>query len=756
MNKKIAWLTPFGPRSDVGAHSSAVVEAIHRRAPEFDCEISLFIQKNGTNYRSCAQQFTLDEGFDPRILNLFDVNVYNIGNNQENHSFINKLALTKSGIVVVHDIVMQHYVAWTIFEKLRFPKHYVDLMVRYYGRDALDVLDASRITLRNEHTRYAPWDTQHALSFPLLEPFLEKATAIVVHSQFASDIVSSISDTRQLRLFLPSDKKNVAAPVPKTGSGKVSFAVLGHVGASKHVHLCLDAFHESALLRQRGHLVVVGGGNDKDYIAQLKQSVRDGGLAGHVSFYLDASEDRLLQVKAETDVYINVRYPNTESASGSLAEQMACGAPVIVYNTGCYVEVPDDCVYKIFDVGSVRPLMAAMEDLLLDPAKRQSMGASALAYSAKRTADTYARRFLEFVAGDDYGSATSCDAQPHNSTKFAWLTPVVGNLLHEVPEEPWFAKADHAAHLGSLQSLSLHDVPRYLASAVFQETIPNERLAQADVLLSRVEGELKIQHLARVRFLLFALHENAVIPPIDLDLKHDALALAIIKTLSPHAYIEICYRSILGRPPFEGEVARYVERIAREGAGDIMREFNRSEEAVRRGLPAYFTHGLSELARQINEIEPMEMRGSFPARPNQVITAFDLFTAGAMSGWHDLEYEGIWSSARKAIIRFGMADMPKEGHVLQLRIHVAAVDTGELRRIAVNVNGEEVVQRGVAANEPFVLDVPILLDADVRSITLAIVVDQTVCPTESALRGDSRNLGIFLHSLKFLQLEHHA
>jgi glycosyltransferase involved in cell wall biosynthesis len=755
MVKKIAWLTPYGPRSDVGAHSAAVVEAIHRRAPEYDCEISLFIQKNGTNYRSEAQQFTLDEGFDPRILNLFDVNVFNIGNNQENHSFINRLALTKSGIVVVHDIVMQHYIAWTIFEKLRFPKHYVDLMVRHYGRDALDVLESSRITLKNEHTRYAPWDTQHALSFPLIEPFLEKATAVVVHSQFAADIVARITDARQLRLFLPSDKKKSAPPPPKVLE-KLIYTVMGHVGAAKHIHLCLEAFQTSDLLRQKGHLVVIGGGNDKDYVNFLKQTVRDDGLSAHVTFYLNASEDRLLQVKSETDVYVNVRYPNTESASGSLAEQMACGAPVIVYNSGCYVELPDDSVYKIYDVGSARPLIAAMERLLLEPNLRQSIGTSALAYSEVRTADAYATEFLKFVAAEDHQNSIAPVVSRPASTKFDWLSQAVGNLLHEVPEEPWFAKARNAAHLGSMQSLSLHDVPRYLAAAVFQQTIPNERLVQVDVLLSQLENRLKIQHLARVRFFISALHQNAVIPAIQLDLKHDALALAIIKTLSPQAYIEVCYRAIIGRPPFEGEVVRYAERLDRERAGDIMREFLGSEEAIRRGRPAYFTHGLSELARQIDEIEPVEMRGWFAARSGTTITAFDLFTAGAMSGWHDLEYEGIWSSARKAIIRFSLEDMPKHGHVLQLKVHAAATASNDMRQIAVNVNGEEVVQKLVEANKPTLLDVPVLLDSDTQSITLAIVVDRTVCPADSAIRGDTRSFGIFLHNLRFLQLEHHA
>ena len=56
-------------------------------------------------------------------------------------------------------------------------------MAKYYGADALDVLETSRITLHDRPTRYAPWDTPHAFSFPLIEPFLEKARAVIVHSE---------------------------------------------------------------------------------------------------------------------------------------------------------------------------------------------------------------------------------------------------------------------------------------------------------------------------------------------------------------------------------------------------------------------------------------------------------------------------------------------------------------------------------------------------------------------------------------------
>ena len=57
--RRIAWLTPLGPRSDVGAHSLAVTEAMQRRAAAYDCEVVVFINPNGPTYRSSAAKIVM-------------------------------------------------------------------------------------------------------------------------------------------------------------------------------------------------------------------------------------------------------------------------------------------------------------------------------------------------------------------------------------------------------------------------------------------------------------------------------------------------------------------------------------------------------------------------------------------------------------------------------------------------------------------------------------------------------------------------
>ena len=59
---------------------------------------------------------------------------------------------------------------------------------------------------------------------------------------------------------------------------------------------------------------------------------------------------------------------------------MACGKPIIVYNSGSYREVDDGCVVKIDDIRSPQALMEAMEALAADEDLRTAIGDRALEY----------------------------------------------------------------------------------------------------------------------------------------------------------------------------------------------------------------------------------------------------------------------------------------------------------------------------------------------------------------------------------------
>ncbi|KAA2211409.1 glycosyltransferase family 4 protein [Teichococcus oryzae] len=751
MAKKIAWLTPLGPHSDIGAHSLCVVEAMHRRAPDYDCEVALFVQPNGSIYRSTTPRFPLDESFDPAMLSLFDVPVLNIGNNQENHLVINQIALQQGGIIVVHDIVMQHYLAWSIFEKAKRPGRYVDIMAEHYGVRALDVLEVSGITFSDQPTRYAPWDTPHAFSFPLIEPFLQRARAVVVHSQFAADIVAQITDRPQLRLFLPSDKKAAPKRQPTEGA-PITFAALGHISSAKHIHYCIEAFRDSALLRDKAQMLIVGGANDSDYIAYLQQLVREGNLAQWVRFEFNVSEERLFEVKAETDVFVNIRYPNTESASGSLAEQMACGAPVIVYDSGCYRELPDETVLKIRDLSSSDPLRHRMEELAADPALRLQYGLKALRYGQDRTADAYARQFLDYISEPNFEerSRLSLPAPPY--PELGWLKPALGNLLVDPLPVPWFARGGNTPRFASLARLEGLDLLRYLALSVFQRSLPKHGMRRASMILAGQPRHKVSLCCGRIGFLLSICQSERVLQPAEIDFENDALALAVIEAVRPDLFIDICYRAVLGRLPFEGEVDRYLQRVTRDQAGSIVAEFAASEECRQRGMQRDMLHGLRELAERINALQPSRSAEGAVLPVDKEVLLGDLASSGLFTnGWHEAEVEGIWSCSRRAVISFATTLEDKETALLiRLQMRLAAIEWSGPQTVVANINGEDVARQVVNSGERFVFDVP-LLEQDLSEVLLTLIIERTIRLAEHLPNGDQRELGLFLYGVSVVK-----
>ncbi|MBE9605539.1 glycosyltransferase [Acetobacteraceae bacterium H6797] len=745
--RKIAWLTPLGPYSDIGAHSLCIVDAMHRRAPEYDADVALFVQPNGPTYRSAAPRFMLDDNFDPELLSMFDVNILNIGNNQENHYHINKIALERGGVIVVHDMVMQHYLAWMIFEKARKPGRYVEMMAEHYGVTALELLENARITLNDRTTRYAPWDTPYASSFPLLEPFLAKAQAIIVHSQFAADFVATISDRPQLKLFLPSDKKPAAPRVGRQPEDPINFGVVGHIGTAKHIHYCIEAFRDSPALQANARLMIVGGASGREYVDHLQLLVKEAGLDHLISFHLNVTEQELFRLKSQTDVFVNVRYPNTESASGSLAEQLACGAPVIVYDSGCYSEMPEDTVYKIHDLATSDALRAAMEHLALDAEARTQFAEAALRYGQARTADAYACQFLDFVSDAGYKERVALPVQSGEYGPLNWLKPTMGNMLPEQPTPPWFVHPGNGLRFSGLNKLRGVELIQYLSLAVFQQSFsPQGRLKAAAILRGQPRSRIPLA-FGRIQFFHLRCKTEMGILLGELDFENDPLAISVIAALQPELFVHICYRAILGRVPGPDEVERCVRDDVQSRPTDFIHGMLGSEEFQQRRLPRDLIGNLFGMASQIDTLQPRQTAPTaiLGAEP---LSVADLAEKGIfVEGWHDVEMEGIWSSTPRSTLYFGVAPDMQANAVLQLSVRVASTEWLGPQTITITMNDEIVATHFVTNNDRFTMEIP-LASVDTSNVVMSLGVTKTIRIADYVLNGDLRDLGVFIFEMK--------
>lgn len=402
---RIGWLSPLTPKSGVGTFTHALSQQFPREFDGEKIDLTLLYTANNVLYASDKRVIEIQgwEGFE-NILGLFDIVVYNIGNNSVHHDDIFRLARRVPGIIVFHDYVYQHYVADQCLFKMESSASYASLLLKFGTPDAINTLRNSRITSRVDRPIYGPWDTEFASQVPMSAPFAKMGSAVVVHSQYAKDEVQRHFSGPVLKLGMPFDQKSTLT-VEEIEMWKERVAIstqfkalfFGHIIPTKSLDLVLEAIADSDFLRTHLKLVIAGFPGAPAYIDQLRSTVSGSRLESVVTFEFDVSERRLKALSDQADLFINLRYPNTEGASVSLVEQMAAGKPVVVYNSGCYAEVPDDGAIKISAIGSSDAIRLELEAALARPENLISIGTKARQHVIELSCSEYVRRFLTFV-----------------------------------------------------------------------------------------------------------------------------------------------------------------------------------------------------------------------------------------------------------------------------------------------------------------------------------------------------------------------
>jgi glycosyltransferase involved in cell wall biosynthesis len=153
---------------------------------------------------------------------------------------------------------------------------------------------------------------------------------------------------------------------------------VGHINSNRRVSSVLRVFADDHRLRNQVKYVVVGT-REPHCDRQLHELIRRHSLH-------------------HADLCINLRWPTFESGSASLAEEMLYGKPVIVTDSGCYREIPDDCVWKISPEREVEELAAALRKLVSDSQARRALGARARDFAEKHFRPSlYAAGLLRFA-----------------------------------------------------------------------------------------------------------------------------------------------------------------------------------------------------------------------------------------------------------------------------------------------------------------------------------------------------------------------
>lgn len=316
----------------------------------------------------------------------FDLPLYHMGNNSENHEAIYQMMRRYPGVMVLHDYRLHHFIAHRTAGRGDFLG---------YMREVAYVLGPAGVNQLRDHKLRALGVTvppEAAAGYTTLENLAlsERLAALnlgtIVHSHYvqaqlqaglaAQGVSRPVSVIPMLMPGYPTSSQRHRLPWP---ANAVILASAGYLTADKRPDQALRAF---ARLRQRlpeARFLFIGQLLAPDL--NLDQLIAELGLAGAVyqtGFAPDLA--MLLNWMATADLLVALRDPTVGETSGAVLRALSIARPVIVYDHGWYSELPDDCCLKV-PPGDEEALLAAMTRLAESAALRRRMGRSAMIYT---------------------------------------------------------------------------------------------------------------------------------------------------------------------------------------------------------------------------------------------------------------------------------------------------------------------------------------------------------------------------------------
>ncbi|HEY1961304.1 MAG TPA: glycosyltransferase [Rhizomicrobium sp.] len=781
MSIRVAWVSPFGPRSDIGAFSRCLLPHFETEetGTRFDCD--LFVNKNGPTYTTEICSTEIVPGAEiSGLLGRYDTCFFNLGNNVENHGEIVRLLRSVPGIAILHDFSYHHFFAFKCFEELQSRSAYARLLHEYHGSHAFRMASRSGI-LRRGPALYAPWDSENVTAYPLMAPLAGLASAVIVHSAFMEEWVRRIFDGPVLRLFLPSDQKQSLTDVEldrwRTATlhkDRCNFASFGHVSRPKCLEMIITALAQSEVLRRSARLTIAGHLGDKGYAQELQSLIRTFGLSEQVSVEFDVSTERLAQIKRESDAFVNLRFPNTEGASGSLTEMLNAGKPVICFRSGCYAEIPEGAVVHVERAGGVPTIISAMERVLQDPQYRVSVGESGRSHIAPHSSREYVRQLKAFVV--------SHQELLHRRRRF--VAPIFAAHpwdRRDVAEtdEGWFDRLSKARLNFSL----LERDPYVQSPEIFFRWPAKDLIALASEVLLHAPrhkpinslitellerlGRWKLYRLISKLRYIQALGERSS-GEFQIERISDPDFWSIAVRLDAEAAVRVCWLAILGRPASAAERNCYAAAI-RDGVVPEQIIFQiltsceyreRFNDGVLAGIACWARDRSVEQARaEFGRLkrerdlggvaDPAIAEGVF-RWPRGASVHFNAQSPAVDSLFGETAYAaepaGVWTKGYLAQMRFRTSEHAPYGAKLLLKFRVTGTNmTGE-RQITAMCNEQEIGIFLATDDEmhEWEISIPAGAVGNDNPVGIQLLCSAAFCPAAAGDSEDERLLGLML------------
>lgn len=418
---KLNWFSPVPPTpSAIAFHNAAVLPALAKEA-----EITVWAHelKPAAELEEHARVRHYDPEHVPWAdINAADATIYHMGNNPEYHAPIWKVNRRHPGIVIIHDLGMQHFFGGLVHKNLGLSgDEYREMMSFYHPNGGAETAD----TFLNGY-RTADEISQHC---SLMGAALENATAVAAHTLTGYELVRSCSNlpAAYIPLFtLPGENIQAGETKPARERAKdepYRIIIFGFLGPNRRLESVLQALNDFPL-KSRFRLDVYGTLSNEARIQQMIDSL---GLADIVRLHGFVPADELTVALSGSDLAINLRDPTMGEASASQLRIWQHGLPSLVSDTGWYATVSRSTVSVVRRRTEVEDIQMHLDRFLRSPGTYRQIGENGRRYvGAHHTVEAYVQGLIDLIE-------TTLKAKGREAV--SWMSGRAGAAVR-----PWFAE----------------------------------------------------------------------------------------------------------------------------------------------------------------------------------------------------------------------------------------------------------------------------------------------------------------------------
>ena len=401
---KVAYFTPLNPlKSGISDFAEEMLPFLAERM-----ELTLFTEGKPSNPKIKERFPCFGTAFYPvkQLEDDYQFAIYQVGNQHKFHKPLVDCFMKNGGILELHDISLHRYMAQETLDAGK-PEDYIALMKYCHGSQGEQAA-------RDYCQGLTPplWEDS-ALEYTLNKKLIDRADGVIVHSDFAKQMVKGVRAGVPVAVIpLPADEL-VEKPAAYQSRCRKALGIdenmlvlgsFGYINRYKRIPQVLRAL--ARFKKETGasfHYYLVGENEGQ----KLEGLIQELGLANEVTIVgYAASKEQFCRYIGACDICLNLRYPTQGESSGGVHRMLGMGKAVIVSNTGSFAGYPNDAVVKI-PTGETEEdaLCQALERLAKEPETVAALGKNALAY-AKRECDPEknALRYLDFLSHLDAGA----------------------------------------------------------------------------------------------------------------------------------------------------------------------------------------------------------------------------------------------------------------------------------------------------------------------------------------------------------------